>query len=249
VLAVMSSAGVLFGTYKLRILQLKRERLRQENFSRRLIKSQENERKRIAAELHDSLGQNLLVMKNYAVLGLKNHATPDNMREQLQEISESAMASIEEVRSIARALRPYQLDRFGLTKTLEDAADLVAKAGSLRIDTKIDSVDEAFAPDAQISIFRIVQEWLNNVVKHAQATSARLTVNKHASTVRMILEDDGRGFDYAAVLNRMGRNGIFGLTSLRERVRLLGGSLRIETTPGKGTRLQVDLPLKNEKAH
>ncbi|HZO55821.1 MAG TPA: two-component regulator propeller domain-containing protein, partial [Bryobacteraceae bacterium] len=131
VLAVMSSAGVLFGTYKLRILQLKRERLRQENFSRRLIQSQENERKRIAAELHDSLGQNLLVMKNYAALGLKNNATPDNMREQLQEISESAMASIEEVRSIARALRPYQLDRFGLTQTLEDAADLVAKTGSL----------------------------------------------------------------------------------------------------------------------
>jgi signal transduction histidine kinase len=246
---VMAAGGCVVGAFKLRIVQLKRERLRQENFSRRLIESQENERKRIAAELHDSLGQNLLVVKNYAAMGMRDGTPPGKMREQLEEISQSAIASIEEVRSIARALRPYQLDRFGLTKTLEDAADLVAKAGTLNIQTEIDNVDEAFTPEAQISIFRIVQEWLNNVVKHAQAQTARLIVTKEDGTVRMILEDDGKGFDYAAVTNRNGRSGTFGLANLRERASLLGGSVRIETAPGKGTRLRVELPLLKNGIH
>ena len=160
------------------------------------------------------------------------------MREQLREISETTSTSIEEVRSIARALRPYQLDRFGLTKTLEDAAELLAKAGSLKIETQIDNVDDAFSAEAQISIFRVVQEWLNNVVKHARASTARLTVRRDPTAVRMILEDDGVGFDPAAV---MSRTGSFGLANLRERVRLLGGTLKIDTAPGKGTRLSVVL--------
>ena len=236
VLILMLILIVIVSLHKVRVSQLSRERLVQENFSRRLIESQENERKRMAAELHDSLGQGLLVVKNYAFMGLRETATPEKMREQLREISDTTSTSIEEVRSIARALRPYQLDRFGLTQTLEDAADLLAKAGSLRIETQIDNVDDAFSAEAQISIFRVVQEWLNNVVKHARASTARLTVRKDGTTVRMVLEDNGVGFDPAAVMSRPGS---FGLANLRERVRLLGGALRIDSAPGKGTRLSV----------
>jgi signal transduction histidine kinase len=177
-------------------------------------------------------------------MALKETATPEKMREQLREISENTSASIEEIRSIARDLRPYQLDRFGLTKTLEDAADLLAKAGSLKIETSIDDVDDAFSPDAQISIYRVVQEWLNNVVKHAQASTARLVVRRETGLVRMILEDDGIGFDYVAVMNRSGAGASFGLINLRERVRLVGGNLRIESTPGKGTRFFIEIPCR-----
>jgi signal transduction histidine kinase len=85
-----------------------------------------------------------------------------------------------------------------------------------------------------------VQEWLNNVVKHSRAPKARLVVRKDAGMVRMMLEDDGVGFDYDAVMKRAAAG--FGLANLTERIRLLGGSLKIETAPGKGTRLSVELP-------
>jgi signal transduction histidine kinase len=242
--AFFGLGGFVFGLYELRVLRLKRERVAHETFSRRLLESQENERKRMAAELHDSLGQSLLVMKNYAFMALKDTATPSKVREQLQEISESASASIDEVRSIARALRPYQLDRFGLTKTLEDAAELVAKTGSLQIATSIDDVDDVFSADAEISIYRVVQEWLNNVVKHARAATARITVRKEAEWVRLLLEDDGIGFDYAAVMNQSRGTPTFGLANLRERIHLLRGTLKLESAPGKGTRLFVEIPCK-----
>jgi len=243
-LTIFSLAALFFAVYRVRVMQLERARTVQEAFSRRLIESQESERKRIAAELHDSLGQSLLVVKNYASRALAVSETPEKVRQQLQEISENTSTSIDDVRSIARALRPYQLDRFGLSKTLEDAADLVGKSGSLQIHTEIDSVDDTFSPDAEISIYRVVQEWLNNVAKHAQVSTARLRVRKDHTSVRMLMEDDGIGFDYDAVMHRSGSESSFGLLNLRERVRLLGGSLKIETGPGKGTRLLVEIPCR-----
>ena len=163
------SGALLFAVYRRRVQALERAQAAQRNFARQLIESQEGERRRISAELHDSLGQSLLVVKNYAVMALKDTTPPEKMRDQLREISDAASASIEEVRSIARALRPYQLDRFGLTKTLEDVAESIAKTGSLKIETRIDNVDETLSSDAEISIYRMVQEWLNNVVKHSHA--------------------------------------------------------------------------------
>src|SRR5262249_26943104 len=153
-------------------------------------------------------------------MALKESVNPEKMRERLQNISATTSDSIEEVRSIARALRPYQLDRFGLTKTLEDAADLIAKTGSLEIKTQIENVDGIFSPEAEISIFRVVQEWLSNVVKHARASVALLLVQREANSVHVILEDDGVGFDYASVMARRPDETGFGLTNLRERVRL-----------------------------
>jgi signal transduction histidine kinase len=240
-LALCSCALMLFGGYRWRVRGLERERVLQHEFSRGLLESQEQERRRIAAELHDSLGQSLLTVKNYATMALKEPTLPEKTQNQLREISDSASASIEEVRSIARALRPYQLDRFGLTKTLEDTIDMVTRAGTLQLKAEIENIDGLFSADAQISIYRIAQEWLNNVVKHSRAPTARFEVRKDDGMVRMTLEDTGVGFDYEAVLNHSSSG--FGLANLRERVRLLGGTLKIESSPGTGTRLTVDIPL------
>jgi signal transduction histidine kinase len=243
-IAIFCVAGFAVALYELRVLSLKRQRAMQEGFSRRLIESQENERKRMAAELHDGLGQSLLVVKNYAAMALKEQQLPEKTQKHLKEISDNASASIEEVRSIARALRPYQLDRFGLTKTLEDAAELAAQAAHLKIATTVQNIDGLFSPDAEISIYRIVQEWLNNVVKHSRASAGRLVVRQDGAILRMILEDDGAGFDHDAVIKRAAAG--FGLANLHDRIRLLGGSLKVETAPGKGTRLSVELPCKNK---
>lgn len=242
VAAILCAAGFGIALYEIRVLSLKRQRALQESFSRRLIESQENERKRMAAELHDGLGQSLLVVKNYAAMALKEPKLPEKTQKHLHEISDGASTSIEEVRSIARALRPYQLDRFGLTKTLEDAAELAGQAGHINIATTVDNIDGLFSPDAEISIYRIVQEWLNNLVKHSHASNGRMSVRRDGGMLHMILEDDGDGFDYDAIMKRAATG--FGLANLNERIRLLGGSLKIETAPGKGTRLIVALPCK-----
>ena len=240
VIAVLCALGCGIAVYELRVLSLKRQRALQENFSRGLIESQENERKRIAAELHDGLGQSLLVVKNYAAMALKESKLPEKTQKQLQEISESASTSIEEVRTIARALRPYQLDRFGLTKTLEDATEVAGHAGRLAITADVENVDGTLSSESEISVYRIVQEWLNNVVKHSRAVKARLLVQKTDGMIHMVLEDDGVGFDYDAVMKRSVPG--LGLANLAERARLLGGSLAIQTAPGKGTRLVLELP-------
>lgn len=238
-----SAAVALGGVFLLlqrRETTRKRAQAQQDEFYRRLIESQETERQRIARELHDSLGQNLLLIKNRAVMGLKENATPEKMREQLQEISEASAGSVEEIRSIARALRPYQLDRLGLTKTLEDVAGSVNAAGGLRIEARVDNIDGLFAPDAEIGLYRIVQEGLNNVLKHAEAKSAQLTVRRDAGSVMIDLSDDGRGFNSAQ------KDG-FGLTGVRERLRLLGGTMTVKSTPAHGTRLLLSIPIPSAR--
>jgi signal transduction histidine kinase/ligand-binding sensor domain-containing protein len=240
--AVFCFGLLLFSGYRWRVRGLERERTLQHEFSRALLESQEQERKRIAAELHDSLGQSLLTVKNYATMALKEPTLPEKTQKQLREISDGTSASIEEVRSIARALRPYQLDRFGLTKTLQDTAESVSRAGNLHLKAEIENIDGLFSADAEISIYRIAQESLNNVIKHSRASAARFEIRKVDGIVRVILEDNGVGFDLDGAVN--GSFSGFGLANLRERVRLLGGTLKIETSPGKGTRLAVDIPRK-----
>ncbi len=214
----------------------RRLQAQQDQFYRQLIESQEAERQRIARELHDSLGQNLLLIRNRAVMGLKDNASPERMREQLREISDASAGSIEEIRTIARALRPYQLDRLGLTKTLQDVASSVTSGGGLRIEAEVEAIDGLFPADAEIGLFRLVQEALNNVLKHADAECARLSVQHADGAVAIEVVDDGRGFDATQ------QDG-FGLNGMRERVRLLGGTLEMQSVPGEGTRLRIMIPV------
>ena len=236
------SAGALAGLalalayHRGRVRRLECRRAEQETFARCLIDSQESERRRIASELHDSLGQMLLIIKNRAFMGLKAGASTEAMREQLKEISATSTHSIDEVRTIARGLRPYQLDRLGLTSTLADSAELVAGSGGPRVTAQVDSIDGLFPPEVEISIYRIVQEGLNNAVKHAAATAVRLTVEREDRVVRIRLSDDGRGFDAS-------RKEGFGLAGIKERVELLGGTMSIDSWPGRGTCLVVEIPL------
>ena len=228
--------------YHLRVRRLALARVLQESFSRRLIESQENERKRMAAELHDSLGQNLLVLNNHASMALKELLNPSKTEERLRKILNGASSCIEEVRAVARSLRPYQLDRFGLSKTLEDIGELLSTAASLEVSTEVANIDGVLSSDGEIGVYRIAQEWLSNVVKHARATQARLKATADNGSVRLMLEDNGVGFDYSAVMAREGSQKSFGLLNLRERARLLGGTADIESAVGKGTRLIVNIP-------
>ena len=168
-LAIMTVTGLVSAAFRYRINQLKQRQAIHQAFSQQLIQSQEAERKRIAAELHDGLGQNLLVIKNRALFGLLQPGDAPRAAEQLTDISTTVSQAIDEVRQIASNLHPYQLDRLGLTKALTAVVYKVGAAAQLDIACSVDVVDGLLPPPAETNLYRIVQECLNNIVKHAGA--------------------------------------------------------------------------------
>jgi len=227
--------------YFRRVTQLKRKHAQQQEFSMRLIASQEAERKRIARELHDSLGQNIIIIKNRALLGKQAGDDKDSVSEQLDEIARTASSTLDEMRKIAHNLRPLNLERFGLTDTIVQTVKDVGSAARISLETHIDNIDTLVSTEVQIHLFRIVQEALNNIVKHAQATSGSVSINAGNGAIRLTIVDNGRGFDSAID----SRNAGFGLADIGERVKLIGGELTIDSTPGKGTRMIVVLTLSD----
>lgn len=240
--ATASLAGLVLFFYERRIRWLKRIQSLQQTFSRRLLESQEAERQRIAAELHDGLGQDLLVIKNRALLGLQDSAITPPAVEQLGEISRLASQTLGEVREISHNLRPFQLDRLGLTKALQAMAAAVSRASGIPIETELEPVDGLLPQPLEIHFYRIAQELLNNIVKHSHAASARLEAKCRAQKIILAVEDDGCGFDVVPLSQLPARQGM-GLTDIAERVRILGGTWRCDSRPAAGTRSTVEIPI------
>ncbi|MGH9941324.1 MAG: ligand-binding sensor domain-containing protein [Pyrinomonadaceae bacterium] len=222
--------------YRNQINQLRKISEAQTRFTQQLITSQEAERKRIAAELHDSLGQHLVIIKNRALLGLNKGDDRERVARELSSISESASQALEEVREITNNLRPQLLDRLGLTKAIKALCKKVS--GVIEIESEIDSIDNLFSEIEEISIYRIVQESLNNIIKHSNASDAIVTIKRDERKVSITIEDNGQGF---AVGNVKSDGGGLGLVGLTERAQLLGGELVIETKLGEGTKIRVAL--------
>ncbi len=247
-LSLLGIVGVVTAAIGYRLNQLHRKNEDQRAFSRQLIDSQEAERKRIAAELHDSLGQSLLIIKNRAYLGAAQPDDARNAQEQLHEISEASADAIHQVREIAYYLRPSQLDRLGLTSSLEEMLEQVAGSASLLFDVTLAPLDGFFAPEEEINFYRIVQECLNNIVKHSRATAAEISVRCEAGFVKLTIRDNGQGFSPQAnpPSAHNPRSGGFGLTGIAERVRMLGGKHTIQSAPGQGTTVQIQIPIKGK---
>ena len=245
-LALLSIAGLLLAVYQRRVEHLKKAHAAQETFSKQLLESQERERQRIAAELHDGLGQSLLIIKNRAFLALSANGDREVRQEQLDEITASASQAIEEVREIAYNLRPYHLDRFGLTKTLKAIFTRFSDSSGTRFFVEIDPIDGLFSEEDEISIYRIVQESINNIVKHAHASEAQLVIRREGQAVRLRIQDNGRGFSPASVSASEAQPGGFGLIGMAERVRMLKGSYLIDSAPGQGTTITIKLNIAED---
>jgi len=221
---------------------LLREQQAQAEYTRLLIASQEAERRRIAGELHDSLGQNLLLIQNRAHLALADNTSPADSRGQLQGIRQLASQAIAEVRLISQNLHPYQLDQLGLTRALEAMIDNAAQSSSVSFEHKLEPVDDVLQAEAAANLYRVVQEALNNILKHSQAREARIVLERDVRDARLRIEDDGRGFETGGRA-REGTIRGFGLKNIAERVRILGGSLTLNSRPGAGTQLEVIIPI------
>jgi signal transduction histidine kinase len=200
---------------------------------RRVVAGQELERRRLARELHDETGQALTSI----LLGLR--ALEDaNTGVDLDELRELVVATLQDVRRLAVQLRPKALDDFGLVAALERLAQTFAESSGIRVQLQANVGEARLPPEVETTVYRIVQEALTNVVKHAEATEVSILLVRRDGTLTVVLEDDGGGFDPNAV-----RSDSLGLEGMRERVALHDGRLTVESAPGAGTTLRIEVAL------
>ncbi len=240
-LLVLALAGIVRLVFKWRLNLANRARRVQEAFSKRLIESQEAERKRIAAELHDGLGQSLVIIKNRALHSLTEPDNLDRAIEQVEEIADAASHAILEAREIAYNLRPFHIDRLGLTAAI-GAMIKRAENDKLHFTTELDSIDGLLTPEQEINFYRVIQECLNNIIKHSEASAASVTVKHYNRMIELKIQDNGRGFTPGVRQESTNGSG-FGLLGLTERARILEGALTITSAPGQGTKTELKLPL------
>ncbi len=241
-LATLAISLLILAVFRFRFNQLRREKTLAQDFSRRLIESQEKERGRIAAELHDGLSQSLVIIKNRAALSLKKKENAEHAFEQLEEIAQASTEAIDETKEIIHNLRPVQLDRLGLTKAISAMFRRVSETHEIAFQTDIELLDEVFSKDTESSVYRILQESVNNIVRHSEASEVVVKIKRSFDKIEIVIRDNGKGFVVGA-LNNENRGG-FGLTGIAERARMLGGEALIESDIGKGTSVKIILSVE-----
>ena len=215
--------------------------------SGRVIRAQEEERQRIARELHDDTGQVLTLLLIRLKL-LEGQPGAERLEEQIAELRGLVSGAIDQVRQLALNLRPPALDQLGLVPALRSLATTFT--ANTHIPVKLELPREAvrLSPEQTIAVYRIAQEALTNAAKHASATQTTLAVALNQSSLRLTVRDDGQGFDPAAFARPAGKGAAsgpgVGLFGMEERARLVGGTLRIVSTPDSGTRVTLELPLE-----
>ncbi len=206
---------------------LMRNKLLQQSFLQELLQTQERISKRISKDLHDSVGQSLLLIKN---------RTLQNDDKQTAEIVDGV---INEVRSISRSLHPFKLDELGLTVTLQSSVEMIDDSYDIFISAEIDNIDKVFDQDKEINIYRLVQESFNNILKHSNARSAEIKVINKDNNVEIIITDNGKGFDVIQEKTSMSK---IGLKTLSERSKYLKANFKIFSEINQGTTLVFNIP-------
>jgi signal transduction histidine kinase len=204
---------------------------------RRVVSAQELERRRLARELHDETGQALTSI----LLGLKSLEDvrgESELTESTARLRELVVTTLQDVRRLAVELRPSALDDFGLVPALERLVDTFREQTGIDVDLEPQLGDERLPSDVETTLYRITQEALTNVVKHANAERVSIVLTRRDGTISAVIEDDGRGFEEGS-----GSGNGLGLLGMRERVALVDGRLSIESSPGSGTTLSIEVPV------
>jgi two-component system, NarL family, sensor histidine kinase DevS len=203
---------------------------------RRVVAGQELERQRLARELHDETGQALTSI----LLGLKAIEEAGNgqdVRKSVRELRGLVVGTLQDVRRLAVELRPKALDDFGLVPALQRLAETFAEQTGIRVHVQAALGDSRLSGETETALYRIVQEALTNIIKHAQAATVSVVLTRKGDRVVAVIEDDGRGFDPTDT-----RDERLGLLGMRERITLVNGKLSVESRPGEGTTIAVEVP-------
>lgn len=227
--------------------RLHRQKAQQLAFSQQVLERLEGERSRIAANLHDGLGQVLLAIRNQTLRAMQRNPEGDGVRERLEEISDATSQALDEVRQITQGLRPYQLNRLGLTQAIRASLNQVSSNSQIVFANRVEEVDNIFDQDSEIHVYRIVQEAVNNVIKHSAANEAAVVIKSRNNVVSLSIRDNGQGFDAGSVSAAEPSGLGYGLGGISERVRILGGTLTVDSRPGRGTNLTIEIPIPEGK--
>ncbi len=220
--------------------ELSEQHARLRHLSRRLLRVQEDERRQLARDLHDDIGQSLTAITLQA--GLAAGATDEGARRAcLDELVSQCQQCIDRLRDIASLLRPPQLDRLGIAAALRNAAGRILAAGGPVLDLQLDLPAQRPPQEVELACFRIAQECLTNVRRHAAARRVTIQLAAEDGALHLVVADDGKGFDARMTPDPASGSGL-GLVGMRERAEAIGGELRIESRPGAGTRVQARLP-------
>jgi signal transduction histidine kinase len=205
---------------------------------RRVLSGQELERRRLARELHDETGQALTSI----LLGLKSveeAKDPASIEQAARHLRELIVATLQDVRRLAVELRPKALDDFGLVPALERLAETISEHSGIPVQIAAQLGDERLPGEIETTLYRLVQEALTNVVKHARAKHVSILLVRRQDRVTAVVEDDGQGFDPQTT-----REDALGLVGMRERIGIVGGRLNVESRPDAGTTIAVEVPLR-----
>ena len=207
------------------------------DLSARLLRAQENERRTLARELHDEVGQSLsaILMETESAACAEEQI---EVREHLGSIRDMAQKTVNQVRDLALLLRPSMLDDFGLVPALKWQAREMAKRTGLHVTVQADDAVDGLPDEHQTCIYRLVQEALNNSSRHASARNVEVRVTRDGPRVQFSVRDDGAGFDSRVVRG-------LGMLGMEERVGRLGGQVRIDSQPGRGTLVTAELPMSD----
>jgi len=225
-------------TERVRATTALRENARQLRLlSRRVLEAQETERRRIAHELHDELGQSLTAIKiNLQAHESLRHRSPDELKAENLRIIDAAL---QHLRELALALRPAVLDDLGLLPALSGIAEQTAARSGFKVHVYCALTDPRLSPDVETACFRIAQEALTNIARHARAKRVHIDLYHDGEELILGIQDDGVGFDVAAMRARAASGGSIGVLGMQERATLIGGQLVIESSPGKGSAIRM----------
>jgi signal transduction histidine kinase len=252
-LALALGMGVaLFATQRVGGLehQIERQRLAErhtkhelERLSARLVTVQEEEKRSLARELHDEVGQALTAIKMDVAVALRGVDTTSRERSALEDARVIAENTLQSVRDLSQLLHPSTLDDFGLPETV--GANLSGFGKRTGIATELvqaGRIDERLPPDVEVCVYRIVQEALTNVARHSGARHVRVTLDRSDEMLTLVVEDNGRGVEMTTAMD--GTTGGLGLVGMRERAQAVGGSFAVRSRPGEGTRIEARVPVR-----
>jgi two-component system sensor histidine kinase UhpB len=219
---------------------LERLEIERRDSARRSLAAQEGERRRIARELHDEVGQALTAV--VLQLDRVGHRAGAGLRGEVELARETVRASLEEVRAIARGLRPEALDELGLGSALASLTNEVARQTGVRVERRVTRCLPVLSPEEELVVYRVAQEGLTNIARHGEARRAWLTLEVRDGCVELEVRDDGRGFDSPAAAEGTG------LLGMRERAVLIGAAIEITSTSGRGTTVRLRLAPRGDDA-
>ena len=207
-------------------------------YSQNLITNIETERQRLAVDIHDGLGQNLLVIRNKILMALKKKSTISTLEETLESLLEVTTEALDDTRAMSHNLRPPILNTMGLTVAIQSLVEKMRVSSALKINLDMkDSIDGLIQKELEINVYRILQESFNNAFKHSKAIKIEIFIEKIANELLINFRDNGKGFDQGKI--QMGQ----GLLGIKERVSLMRGTFLIQSENKKGTKIMIKIPV------